>query len=163
VVVSLYTNVYPMKILAVDPGEARIGLAISDPTGTIARPLQIVAHEARDKDVDRIAALAKEQGVDLIVVGQSLTEHGRPTRLGRKAAQMADALRGTTGLDVELFEESFTTQDVRLARLESGMRKKKRRTPLDAEAAARILQNYLDERKTNPIIKNKLTDSGPTD
>ena len=141
-----------MKILAIDPGEVRIGLAISDPTGTIARPLQILMHEARDKDVDRIAAIAKEQGAEMIVVGHSLTEHGRPTRTGRKAAQIAAALRGTTGLEVELFEESFTTQDVRLARLESGMKKKKRRAPLDAEAAARILQAYLDERKQGYLI-----------
>lgn len=136
-----------MKILAVDPGEVRIGLAISDPTGTIASPLLILKHEARDKDVDRIAAIAKEQRAEMIVVGQSLTEHGRPTRTGRKAAQLADGLRGTTGLEVELVEESFTTQDVRLARLESGVRKKKRREPADAEAAARILQIYLDEGK----------------
>ena len=136
-----------MRILAVDPGDVRIGLAISDPTGTIAMPLQIIAHEARDKDVDRIAVIAKEQGAEMILVGQSLTEHGRPTRTGRKAAQMATALRGATGLEVQLVEESFTTADVRLARLESGMKKKKRRNPVDAEAAARILQNYLDERK----------------
>jgi putative Holliday junction resolvase len=140
-----------VKILAVDPGEVRIGLAISDPTGTIARPLLIIKHEARDKDVDRIAAIAKEQGAEFIVVGQSLTEHGRPTRTGRKAAQMADGLRGTTGLEVELVEESFTTQDVRLARLESGMKKKKRRESADAEAAARILQIYLDERKSGSL------------
>jgi putative Holliday junction resolvase len=137
-----------MRILAVDPGDVRIGLAISDPTGTIATPLQIITHEARDKDVDRIAAIAKEQGAEMILVGQSLTEHRRPTRTGRKAAQMATALRGTTGLEVELVEESFTTADVRLARLESGMKKKKRRNPLDAEAAARLLQNYLDERRS---------------
>jgi putative Holliday junction resolvase len=136
-----------MRILAVDPGDVRIGLAISDPTGTIATPLRIIMHEARDKDVDRIAAIAKEKGAEMIIVGQSLTEHGRPTRTGRKAAQMATALRGTTGLEVELVEESFTTADVRLARLESGMSKKKRREPADAEAAARLLQNYLDERK----------------
>jgi putative Holliday junction resolvase len=135
-----------MKILAVDPGDVRIGLAISDPTGTIARPLVILKHETRDKDVDRITAIVREQGAEMIVVGQSLTEHGRPTHTGRKAAQLATALRGTTGLEVELVEESFTTADVRLARLESRMKKKKRREPLDAEAAARILQIYLDEK-----------------
>jgi putative Holliday junction resolvase len=136
-----------VKILAIDPGEVRIGLAISDATGTLARPLQIIAHESRSKDVDRIAAVAREQGAEFIVVGYSLTEHGRPTRTGRKASQLATSLRGATGLEVELVEESFTTADVRLTRLESGMTKKKRRTPLDAEAAARILQIYLDEKK----------------
>ncbi|MEX1247802.1 MAG: Holliday junction resolvase RuvX [Anaerolineales bacterium] len=140
-----YTD--PMKILAVDPGEVRIGLAVSDPTGTLARPLQIILHDARDTDAERIAAIAREQGAEMVVVGYSLNEHGRPTRTGRMAAQMATALRGTTGLEVELVEESFTTQDVRLARIEGGMKKKKRRTPPDAEAAARILQSYLDEQK----------------
>lgn len=138
-----------MKILAIDPGEVRIGLAISDPTGSLARPLQIITHESRSKDVDRIAAVAREQGADFIVVGYSLTEHGRPTRTGRKASQLATSLRGATGLEVELVEESFTTEDVRLTRLETGMKKKKRRMPLDAEAAARILQMYLDENVSN--------------
>lgn len=135
-----------MRILAVDPGEVRIGLAISDATGTLARPLQIILHDARDTDAERIAAIAKEQGAEMVVVGYSLNEHGRPTRTGRMAEQMARALAGTTGLQVELVEESFTTADVRLARLERGVKKKKRRSALDGEAAARILQIYLDEK-----------------
>lgn len=136
-----------MKILAVDPGEVRIGLAISDPTGTLARPLQIIQHEARDKDVDRIVSIAREQGAEFIVVGQSLNEHGRPTRIGRKAAQMATQLRGASGLEVELVEESFSTSDVYHARIALGIGKKARSAPADAEAAARILQSYLDEKK----------------
>jgi len=134
-----------MKILAVDPGEVRIGLAISDPTGTIARPLQIILHEARDLDVDRIAAIAKEHGAEFIVVGHAHNEHGRPTRSGRKASRMAAALRGATGLDAELVEESFSTQEVYSARLELGVKRKKRRAPADAEAAAVLLQGYLDQ------------------
>jgi len=134
-----------MKILAVDPGDARIGLAISDPTATLARPLQIIPHEARDVDVERIAAIAKEQGAEFIVVGHAHNEHGRPTRSGRKASRLADALRGTTGLDVELVEESFTTQLVHQTRLELGVKRKKRRAPADAEAAAVLLQGYLDQ------------------
>lgn len=140
-----------MKILAIDPGEVRIGLAISDPTGTLARPLLIIPHESRSKDVERIAAVARQHGAEFIVVGYALTEHGRPTRTGRKASQLATSLRGATGLEVELVEESFTTEDVRLARLESGMNKKKRRMPLDAEAAARILQSYLDEQGSGSL------------
>ena len=135
-----------MKILGVDPGEVRIGLAVSDPTGTLARPLQIIQHEARDKDVDRIAAVAAEQGVERIVVGQAHTEHGRPTRSGRRAVWLADGLRGTTGLEVDLVEESFTTQKALRARQEMGVSRKKRRKPVDAEAA-HILQDYLDAQR----------------
>lgn len=136
-----------MRVLAVDPGEVRIGLAISDATGTIATPLQIILHEARDKDVDRIAAIAKEHNAELIVVGYALNEDGRPTRSGRKAEQMSRALRGTTGLEVELVEESFSTYEVHQARLASGMKRHKRRSAPDAEAAAVILQGYLDNRR----------------
>lgn len=136
-----------MRILAVDPGEVRIGLAISDATGTIARPLQIILHDARDTDAERIAAIAKEHGAEFIVVGYALNEHGRPTSIGRKASQMALSLRGTTGLEVELVEESFSTLDAHNARIEMGIKRKQRRAPADAEAAARILQGYLDEHK----------------
>jgi putative Holliday junction resolvase len=133
-----------MRILAVDPGEVRIGLAISDATGTLARPLQIIPHQSRSKDVDRIAAVAKENSAEFIVVGYSLNEHGRPTRTGRKAAQLATSLRGTTGLEVELVEESFSTLEAHLARREMGIKRKQRRAPADAEAAANILQGYID-------------------
>ena len=133
-----------MRILAVDPGEVRIGLAISDATGTLARPLEIILHESRSKDTERIAAIAKEQGAEFILVGYSLNEHGRPTRSGRKAAQLATSLRGATGLEVELVEESFSTLEAHLARRELGLKRKQRRAPADAEAAAHILQGYID-------------------
>lgn len=136
-----------MKVLAVDPGEVRIGLAISDPTGTLARPLQVIAHIARDKDAERVAAIAAEHGVERIVVGQALNEHGRSTRSGRKAARMAERLRGLTGLEVDLVEESFTTQKAFQTRLELELNRKKRQKAVDAEAAAIILQTYLDAQR----------------
>ncbi|MEX2143038.1 MAG: Holliday junction resolvase RuvX [Anaerolineales bacterium] len=141
-----------MRILAVDPGEVRIGLALSDATGTLARPLEILKHETRDKDVMRIAAVAAEQAAEFIVVGYALNEHGRPTRSGRKAEQLARSLRGATGLEVELVEESFSTSEVHQARIELGITKKKRGTPADAEAAARILQGYLDNLRGDNSI-----------
>lgn len=136
-----------MKVLAVDPGEVRIGLAISDPTGTLARPLQILQHIARDKDAERVAAIAAEHGVQRIIVGLALNEHGRSTRSGRKAARMAERLRGLTGLEVDLVEESFTTQKALRARQEMEFSRKKKQKAVDAEAAAVILQEYLDEKQ----------------
>jgi putative Holliday junction resolvase len=138
-----------MRVLAVDPGEVRIGLAISDATGTLARPLTIILHEARDKDPQRIAALAAEHKAEMIIVGLALNEHGRPTRTGRKASQMVTRLRGLTDLPVELWEESDSTREAHDLRIELGRGRKSRRQAIDAEAAARILQSYLDSTKEN--------------
>jgi putative Holliday junction resolvase len=133
-----------MKILAVDPGEKRLGLAISDPSGTLARPLGVLKHVSRQADASRIAQAAQENGVELIVVGQSFDENGQPNLAGRRAAHLADALRSLTSLPVVLWDEAFTTQDAQSARLEAGVGRKKRAGHLDDWAAAVLLQSYLD-------------------
>lgn len=133
-----------MRILAVDPGSKNIGIALSDPTGTIASPLGIIPHVSRAADAAAIAALAHEQGAALIVVGQALDEHGEPTFEGRRAARLAAAIRSQTELPVELWDESFSTSDARSAREALGSPRKKRRGHLDELAAAIILQSYLE-------------------
>ncbi len=82
-----------MRILAVDHGEKRIGLAISDPTGTIASPLKVIEHVSRLLDAAQVATLAQENDVDLIVIGQSFDEEGKPNLAGRRAAKFAAVLR----------------------------------------------------------------------
>ncbi len=133
-----------MRILAVDPGSKRIGLAVSDPSGTIANPLTVLAHVARAADAAAVAAIAAEQGVGLIVVGQSLDEDGQPTFEGRRAARFAEALRAQTSLPVVLWDEAFSTQEARAARLAMGVRRSRRRGHLDDLAATVLLQSYLD-------------------
>jgi putative Holliday junction resolvase len=133
-----------MKILAVDPGEKRLGLAVSDPTGTLARPLGVLKHISRLADAARVAEVARENDVELIVVGQSFDESGQPNLAGRRAANLAEALRTQTSLPVVLWDEAFTTQDARTTRLESGASRKKRAGHLDELAAAILLQSYLD-------------------
>jgi len=76
-----------MRILSVDPGQKRIGIAISDPTATIANPLTVLQHISRPVDAAVIAALAAEHQAGLIVVGQSLDEQGQPTLEGRRLKQ----------------------------------------------------------------------------
>ncbi|MGH2583135.1 MAG: Holliday junction resolvase RuvX [Anaerolineales bacterium] len=146
-----------MIILSVDPGTVRIGVAISDASGTIATPLEIFTHKSREVDARRIASMAAARGAERIIIGQSLDEDGQPTESGRSAARLAAAVREASGLPVELVEESFTTADVLEARLESGMKRKKRRAPPDAEAAALLLQNYLD---SNRVIRAPSTAKG---
>jgi putative Holliday junction resolvase len=143
-----------MRVMAVDPGEKRIGIAISDPTNTIANPLTVILHESRLIDSARINELAVEQGAGLIIVGQSIDEEGKATLEGRRAARLVKALRSQTDIPVILWDESFSTQEARSASIALGVpsRKRQRRGHhhLDAIAATVILQSYLDAHYHSP-------------
>jgi len=133
-----------MRILAVDPGEKRLGIAMSDPTGTIASPLIVLQHIARPVDAATIAQLAAENGAGLIVIGQALNDDNQPTPQSRKAQRLAEAIRAQTSLSVELWDETGSTQAARQARLALGVSRRRRRGHLDDLAATVILQDYLD-------------------
>jgi putative Holliday junction resolvase len=133
-----------MRVMAVDPGEKRIGLAISDPTGTIANPLAVIKHLSRLVDAASIAQMAEENQIGLIVVGQALDVEGQPTPQSRRGARLANAIRTQTELPVELWDESGSTQAARAARLAMGVSRRKRSGHLDDLAATYILQDYLD-------------------
>jgi putative Holliday junction resolvase len=133
-----------MRILAVDPGSKRIGLAISDPTGTIANPLIVLKHIARLVDAASVADLAASHTAGLIVIGQSFDDDGSPSFEGRRAIRFAEALQTQTSIPVALWDESFTTQDARLARQQMGAARNKRSGHLDDLAATVLLQSYLD-------------------
>lgn len=133
-----------MRILAVDPGSKRIGIALSDPTGTIASPLKVVNHISRPIDAATIAALAQEYEAEKIIVGQSLDEEDKPTVQGRSAARLSAAIRSQTDLPVLLWDESHSTQQARQSQLTLGTPKRKRQGHVDDLAAAAILQSFLD-------------------
>ena len=136
-----------MRVMAVDHGERRIGLAISDLTGTLARPLAMIQHESGLADAHRVIALAQEHHINLIVVGESLDEQGEPNRAGRRARRFADALEASGNLRVVMWDESLSTQDARSWRIASGASRKRRAGRIDAAAAAVILQSYLDSKE----------------
>ena len=133
-----------MRILAVDPGEKRIGLAISDPTGTIANPLAVLNHISRDKNAVRIVEIAIERDVEKIIIGQALWPDGESTLSSRRAARLASAIRARAHLPVELWDETGSTKAAREARIAMGVSRKKRGGHLDEIAATVILQSYLD-------------------
>ncbi len=133
-----------MRIIAVDPGSKRIGIAISDPTGSIANPLTVLRHVSRLIDTAVVAELAKTNQVGKIVVGQSLDDEGNPSFEGRRAVRFAHALTSQTELPVEFWDESFSTQEARAARITMGVSRKNRRGHLDSLAATVLLQSYLD-------------------
>ena len=138
-----------MRILAVDHGEKRIGLAISDLTGTIANPLTVIRHVSRAIDAAQVAALAAEHDTGLIIVGQSFDEDGQPNPAGRRAARFAKALQEQSNMPIELWDESFSTQNARAARIQMGVSRKQRAGHLDQIAATVILQSYLDAHASN--------------
>jgi putative holliday junction resolvase len=136
-----------VRILAVDHGEKRIGLALSDPTATIASPLKVIEHLSRLLDAAQVANVAHENEVGLIVIGQSFDEEGRPNLAGRRAAKFAEALKEQTQTPVVLWDESFSTQDARAARIALGVSRKDRSGHQDALAAVMILRSYLESNR----------------
>ena len=136
-----------MRVLAVDPGEKNIGIALSDPTSTIANPLTVIKHISRPVDAATIALLAHENGAGLIVVGQALDEEDQPTAQSRRAYRLASAIRNQTKVPVILWDESGSTQAARTARLAMGVSRRKRSGHLDDLAATYILQTYLDSQQ----------------
>lgn len=138
-----------MRILAIDHGEKRIGLALSDPTATIASPLKLIEHVSRKIDAAQVAEVAAQNEVKLIVVGQSFDDDGKPNPAGRRAARFADELKNQTQIPVKLWDEAFSTQDARTARIQLGVSRKKRAGHQDVFAAVVILQSYLEFERQN--------------
>ncbi len=135
-----------MRILAVDPGEKHIGIAISDPTSTIATPLTVIQHVSRLLDAASIANLANQYQAGLIVIGKSFDEEGMPTPQGRRADRLAESIHQQCDTPLIMWDESFSTQVARQARLEMGTVRRKRHGHLDELAATVILQSFLDSR-----------------
>ncbi len=133
-----------MKILGIDPGEKNIGVAISDQSATLARPLTVIKHISRPIDAATIAQLAAEERVIKIIVGMATDIDGKPNVSGRRAKRLAAAIRTQTNIPVEMWDESYSTQDARQQQIRLGVPQKKRRGHLDELAAAIILRTYLD-------------------
>lgn len=141
-----------MKVLAIDPGDKRLGIAISDPSGTLARPYCVITHESRAKDAQKIAEIAKEEGVQLIVVGWALDSAGEVGYRARKSQRLANEIKKCGDFPVRMWDESFTTQTAIKSRMELGVSRKKRKGHLDDLAASILLQDFLinNEDKDEP-------------
>jgi len=120
-------------VLAVDPGEARAGCAISDPSGTIATPLGVV----EPPDPAAVAALVTERGADRVVVGLPISLDGREGPQARVAREFCDALAAQLDVPVETFDERLTTK------LAEATARGGAAAPSDALAAAHLLESYL--------------------
>lgn len=124
-----------MKVLALDFGAARTGVAVSDPTGTLARPLCVVERAGSGAGLARLAKLVGQEDADRVVVGLPLTLRGERGRQAAATERFIDALRRVIDVPVESFDERFTTA---LAAQEPASD-----APEDARAAAHLLSSYL--------------------
>lgn len=124
-----------MKVLALDYGAARTGVAVSDPTGTVARPLGVVERAGNEAGLAELVRLVREHEAERVVVGLPLTLRGERGAQAEETERFVDALRGVLAVPVELYDERFTTD---LARQTGGA------APEDAVAAAHLLSTYLE-------------------
>jgi putative Holliday junction resolvase len=136
------------RFLAVDPGEKRIGIAISDPTATIAGPLMVLSHSSRYEDAISIIGIAKDNSVSKIIIGEARDSNDELTEQSRRARNLAKTIQQNSDLEVEMWDESFSTTIAQRTVQEMGVGKKKRRGHHDALAATVILQSFLDYLRT---------------
>lgn len=135
------------RVMAVDPGSRRVGVAVSDPTGTIAQPLAAVPAEPAETLPERLADLAREQQATRLVVGLPRRLDGGQGPEARAARALAAQLRRASGLTVTLVDERLTSVAAERALLAGGASRVRRRELSDQVAAALILQSYLDAER----------------
>jgi putative holliday junction resolvase len=136
-----------VRILAVDPGSKRVGLAVSDPTETIAQALSTIPAEPGGTLATRLAEIAKAHEARRIVVGLPLRLDGTRGPEAAAAKQLADGLRQASGLPVELVDERMTTAAAERSLIAGGVRREKRRLVVDGVAATLLLQGHLDRKR----------------
>ena len=138
-----------MRIMAIDYGDAHSGIAISDPTGFLAGFTTTIDAYRPDAVAERVAQLAREHGVEELVLGHPINMDGTRGPRSEKAQAMAALLRETTSLPVILWDERRTTIDAHQILMSGGKNAKKRKKVVDAVAASLILEGYLTFKKNH--------------
>ena len=136
-----------MRTLAVDSGSKRVGLALSDPTGTIAQALPTVPAEPATTLAARVAEIAKTHDARSIVVGLPLRLDGTHGPEAAAARRLAHGIRQASRLPVELVDERLTTAAAERTLIAGGVRRAKRRLSVDGVAATLLLQGHLDSKR----------------
>lgn len=134
------------RYLGVDYGSHRVGLAISDPLGMTAQPLEVVPRAAV---VQRVSSLVKERDVGTLVIGLPAGLSGSEGEAASRARELGSELEETTGIPVVYFDERFTSRLADDALVRAGVRRRERRSVVNKVAAAIILQDYLDLKNQN--------------
>lgn len=136
------------RLLAVDWGEKKIGLAISDETQTLAKPLKVMKAGSRAENANKIVEFAEQNNCVRIIVGVSYDLEGNLSPSGRRGDRLAKEVRSKVTIPVLTVDESFSTNEALSHQIIIGAARKKRRGHLDDKAAAFFLQSYLDRHNT---------------
>lgn len=136
------------RVLALDVGDARVGVAVSDPLGITAQPSGFFPRVGARADLARVRDLVARHGAVRVVVGHPLLLSGEAGARARDAETFAEKLRdGLGGIGVDLWDERLTTAQAEREMIEGGVRRKRRKEAVDAVAAALILQSWLDAHR----------------
>ncbi|HUJ79925.1 MAG TPA: Holliday junction resolvase RuvX [Nitrospiria bacterium] len=138
------------RVLAIDPGEKRFGLAVSDEMGWTAQGLPTLDREGLRRDLDRLASIVNDLAVTRIVVGVPYDRHGGLGPAGDRVMTLIDQIAARCGLPVEPWDERLTTKQAERVLIEGGVSRAKRKLSRDRLAAVLILQSYLDARTAAP-------------
>ncbi len=134
------------RIVGLDPGERRIGVAVADPTGTIASPDRYIDRTEVDL-AEALTKLRNEFDVSVFVIGLPIALDGTEGPSARAARDLGELVKTTTGVAVAFEDERFTSKTAEDALISGGVRRRKRKEKRDQIAAAVMLQNYLDRRR----------------
>ena len=138
-----------MRIMAIEYGDAHTGIAISDPTGFLAGFTTVITAYRPEVVAEQVAVLAKEHGVEELVLGHPKNMDGTRGPRAEKAEAMAELLKEATGLPVVRWDERRTTIDAHQILMTGGKNAKKRKQVVDAVAASLILEGYLTFKKSH--------------
>jgi putative Holliday junction resolvase len=133
-----------VRVVAVDLGSTRIGVAVSDPSGVLASPYEVVPRDAGSHA--RLRAIVEEVGAERVVVGLPLSLDGRKGAAARAVEAEVVELRSLLPVPVEVYDERFTTVTAHQQLAAGGKRSRARRATVDQAAAAVLLQSWLDAR-----------------
>ena len=137
-----------MRILGIDLGEKRIGIAVSDPMGITALPVIVIKSAGASEDIEKIKEIAAKYGeVSEIIIGLPKTLKGKIGIEAEKALRFKELLEEKTSIPVKTWDERFTTKEAERTLIEAGLRREKRKNVIDRIAAAYLLQGYLDSKK----------------
>jgi putative Holliday junction resolvase len=142
-----------MRVLALDVGDKRIGVAISDPSQVLARSLKVIERGSRQQDFVAVARLVEKYEVEKVVVGYPRSLDGTVGEQAEKVERYAAGLAESLTVPVLLWDERLSTVSAERLMREAGLRGKKKRERVDAVAAAVILQDYLDSEIQDPKLK----------